>query len=135
MNDILGPLSRNTGQCKFPDNGKTLREITKHIPNTHGVYIICDSKGEIVYIGKAGEIKQDGTFTKQGLHDRLNNENDGKRREDDFISKMQENKLDSIIINWYELDSKIEAPTLVEARLLQKYLKENRCLPIWNKKL
>lgn len=132
MNDILGPLSPRTGHCKFPDNGKKLREITKDIPNAHGVYIICDSKGEIVYIGKAGEIKQDGTLTKQGLHDRLNNQHNGKPREDDFISKMEESNIDSIIINWYELDPK-EAPSLVEARLLQKYLDEYRRLPIWNK--
>lgn len=132
MNDILIPLSLSTGHCNFPDNGKTLREITTNIPNAHGVYIICDSKGEIVYIGKAGEIKQDGTLTKQGLHDRLNNQNNRKSREADFISKMEESNIDSIIINWYELNSK-EAPSLVEARLLQKYLDKYKRLPIWNK--
>lgn len=132
MNDILIPLSLSTGHCNFPDNGKTLREITTDIPNAHGVYIICDSKGEIVYIGKAGEIKQDGTLTKQGLHDRLNNQNNRKPREADFLSKMEESNIDSIIINWYELNSK-EAPSLVEARLLQKYLDKYKRLPIWNK--
>ena len=45
---------------------------------------------------------------------------------------MEESNIDFIIINWYELDSK-EVPSLVEAKLLQKYLDEYRRLPIWNK--
>ena len=80
MDELLNPLISEWGECRFPKDGKTLKEITKGIPNAPGVYIIYNSKEEIVYIGKAGTINQDGTFQKQGLRRRLNNQHNGMRR-------------------------------------------------------
>lgn len=131
MDKLLKPWVSNKGQCQFPTNGKTLKEITSEIPNTPGVYIIYNSTGEIVYIGKAGTINQDGTFKKQGLRRRLNNQHHGMRREDYFISKIEENNLDHIIIKWYEVNPRV-IPGSVEGMLIQEYFNKHGELPPWN---
>ena len=131
MDKLLKPWVSNKGQCQFPTNGKTLKEITSEIPNTPGVYIIYNSKGEIVYIGKAGTINQDGTFKKQGLRRRLNNQHHGMRREDYFISKIEENNLDHIIIKWYEVNHGV-IPGYAEGILIQEYFNKYGELPPWN---
>ena len=131
MDKLLKPWVSNKGQCQFPTNGKTLKEITSEIPNTPGVYIIYNSTGEIVYIGKAGTINQDGTFKKQGLRRRLNNQHHGMRREDYFISKIEENNLDHIIIKWYEVNPRV-IPGYAEGMLIQEYFNKHGELPPWN---
>ena len=131
MDELLKPWVSDKGQCQFPENGKTLKEITSKIPNTPGVYIIYNSKGEIVYIGKAGTINQDGTFKKQGLRRRLNNQHHGMRREDYFISKIEENNLDHIIIKWYEVNPRV-IPGSAEGMLIQEYFNKHGELPPWN---
>ena len=100
MDKLLEQWTKDSRNCRFPEDGKTLKEITSEIPNTPGVYIIYNSKGEIVYIGKAGTINQDGTFKKQGLRRRLNNQHHGMRREDYFISKIEEDGIAYIDIKW-----------------------------------
>lgn len=131
MDELLKPWVSNEGQCQFPTNGKTLKEITSEIPNTPGVYIIYNSKGEIVYIGKAGTINQDGTFKKQGLRRRLNNQHHGMRREDYFISKIEDDDLDHIIIKWYEVNQGV-IPGSAEGILIQEYFNKYGELPPWN---
>lgn len=120
------------GQCRFPKNGRTLNDITKDIPDAPGVYIICDSEDEIVYIGKAGTVNQDGTFKKQGLRRRLTNQHHGRRREDYFITKIEKDGIDYIDIWWYELKSGV-IPGYVEGLLIQEYFNKSGKLPIWNK--
>ena len=131
MDELLKPWVSNKGKFEFPTNGKKLKEITSKIPNTPGVYIIYNSKGEIVYIGKAGTINQDGTFKKQGLRRRLNNQHHGMRREDYFISKIEENNLDHIIIKWYEVNPRV-IPGSAEGMLIQEYFNKHGELPPWN---
>lgn len=131
MDELLKPWVSDKGQCQFPENGKTLKEITSKIPNTPGVYIIYNSKGEIVYIGKAGTINQDGTFKKQGLCRRLNNQHHGMSREDYFKSKIEENNLDHIIIKWYEVNPRV-IPGSAEGMLIQEYFNKHGELPPWN---
>lgn len=132
MDELIKPWVSKMGQCRFLKDGKTLKEITRDIPNTPGVYIIYNSKEEIVYIGKAGTVNQDGTFKKQGLRRRLTNQHHGIRREDYFISKIVDDGIDYIDIWWYELKSKV-IPGYVEGMLIQEYFNRNNGhLPIWN---
>lgn len=118
-------------QCKFPKNGGTLKDITKGIPDAPGVYIICYPEDEIVYIGKAGTVNQDGTFKKQGLRRRLTNQHHGIRREDYFKTKIEEDGIEHIVIRWYELESGV-IPGYVEGLLIQVYFNEYGLLPKWN---
>ena len=131
MDELIKQWVSKMGTCRFPEDGKILKEITKDIPNSPGVYIIYNSTGEIVYIGKAGTINQDGTFKKQGLRRRLNNQHHGMRREDYFISKIEENNLDHIIIKWYEVNPRV-IPGSAEGMLIQEYFNKHGELPPWN---
>ena len=131
MDKLLEQWTKDSAKCRFPEDGKTLKKITKNIPNTPGVYIIYNSKDEIVYIGKAGTVNQDGTFKKQGLHKRLTNQNHGTRREKDFLSKIEEDGIDYIDIKWYELTSGV-IPGYVEGVLIQEYFNKHGELPSWN---
>lgn len=124
-----------TGQCIFRLRD-SLREQTKDIPEEYGVYIFRKNvkDGDILYIGKSGTILQNGCYKAQGLRDRLNNKQDGMRREDFLRKKMTEdNTIQQVYIEWYIIDEHKFLPSLIEAQLLQDYYITNSCLPIWNK--
>ena len=131
MDKLLKRLTKDSGECQFPDNGKALTKIIEKIPNTPGVYIIYNSNEEIVYIGKAGTVNQDGTFKKQGLRKRLTNQHDGMRREDYFLSKIKKDGIAHIKIKWYELKDEV-IPGYIEGMLIQEYLNIHKKLPSWN---
>ena len=131
MDELIKQCVSKMGICRFPEDGKILKEITKDIPNSPGVYIIYNSKNEIVYIGKAGTVNQDGTFKKQGLRKRLTNQHHGIQREDYFISKIADEKIDYIDIKWYELTSGV-IPGYIEGMLIQEYFNIHKKLPSWN---
>lgn len=77
------------GSFTFSIN-ESLRDKIKDIPDGYGVYrIYSNSKnGELLYIGKAGTVKNNGTYSKQNLRKRLANKQDGKSREDFFREKL-----------------------------------------------
>lgn len=77
---------------------------------------------------------QKGSFKSQDLRKRLNNKQDGIKREDFFAKKIKEDtKIEQIIIEWYIIDERKYLPGLIEALLLQDYFTQHSCLPIWNK--
>ena len=61
----------------FTENDKFSRKVKENkIPNSFGVYILYKNQKSyenIIYIGKAGEFKNDGTSKNQGLSGRLIN--------------------------------------------------------------
>ena len=124
------------GYCSFR-MGDSLRKQTKDIPaGGSGVYIFRKNTeiGDILYIGKSGTILQKGSFKSQDLRKRLNNKQDGIKREDFFAKKIKEDtKIEQIIIEWYIIDERKYLPGLIEALLLQDYFTQHSCLPIWNK--
>ena len=116
--------------------GDSLKEKTKDIPDGYGVYIFHKNvnDGDILYIGKSGTILQDGKPRAQDLKGRLNNIQDGMRREDFLRKKINEdNAIQQIVIEWYTIDENKYLPSFIEAQLLQEYYTQNKCLPIWNK--
>lgn len=122
------------GYCSFK-LGDSLRKQTKDIPAGYGVYIFHKNvkDGDILYIGKSGTILQNGCYKAQDLRLRLNNKQDGMRREDFLLKKLNENnEIQKIFIEWYILDEQKYLPGFIEALLLQDYYTHNSCLPIWN---
>ncbi|QIG88446.1 hypothetical protein G6R40_01685 [Chryseobacterium sp. POL2] len=68
----------------FFEKNDNLRNKSKDVPNLPGVYYILKlarGKVELVYIGKSGSMLQNGQFKDQLLNKRLNNKQDGIRRE------------------------------------------------------
>ena len=116
--------------------GDSLKKQTEDIPTGYGVYIFHKNvnDGDILYIGKSGTILQNGCFKAQYLRGRLNNQQDGMRREDFLLKKINEdNEIQQIVIEWYIINEQKYLPSLIEAQLLQEYYTQNLCLPIWNK--
>lgn len=113
--------------------------IRKNINNKFGVYVwVIRSTNEIVYVGMAGKIKQDGTLTGHTLQKRLL----ASRYKDKEIKKyIQTNDFirDFMVINdvenldYYVLYSKEnEPPSFIEALLLYHLYKNNGKLPSLN---
>jgi hypothetical protein len=118
-------------------NGDSLVTVSKNVSNSQGVYyILRHSRGEVelVYIGKAGTIKEDGSFKKQTLRGRIRNRVKKQSRESFFESKFIDENIDRLEIYWYvTINNKFQdIPGYVEALLLQRYFEMKRKLPPWN---
>lgn len=91
------------GYCRFRLED-SLKLQTQNIPSGYGVYIFHRNveDGDILYIGKSGTVLQNGCYKTQGLRDRLNNKQDGMKREEFLRMKMNEdNTIQKIFIEWY----------------------------------
>ena len=126
----------NNGHFFF-ERGQTLSQVC-NAPEKAGVYYILmlrKGKIELVYIGASGTINQRGEFSTQLLRGRLNNKQDGKKRQHFFEAIMLENEIDALDIYWFVTfdDKHRHIPTYVEALLLQKHFDIYGCLPQWNK--
>ncbi len=129
---------------KYKQNGHffftqavSLREASEDVPELPGVYYIVRlAKGhvDLVYIGKSGTIEQNGRFKNQLLHSRLNNKQNGMKREEFFLKKMREENIDGLDIYWFVTFDKEnqDLPGYVEGLLMQRYFEVHRKLPPWN---
>lgn len=122
----------------FFENEDNLKKQSKDVPNLPGVYYIlklAKGKVELVYIGKSGSMLQNGQFKDQLLNKRLNNKQDGIRREHYFLNKIEEENIDALDIYWFVTvdDEHNDLPGYVEGLLLQRYFDVYGCLPPWNK--
>ena len=108
-----------------------------------GVYIIYALKGgkiELVYIGRSGEIKSDGSlFIRKaglgGLKDRLvNGKQFGEPRRNSWKRQMLTEGIEALDIYWYVTHNSdfIDCPRLLENRLLLRHLDIYGRLPKWN---
>ncbi|MBP7497586.1 MAG: hypothetical protein KA792_07995 [Bacteroidales bacterium] len=122
----------------FFKKGDNLREVSVNVPDLPGVYYILRlAKGKInlVYIGKSGTIQQNGKFKDQLLKGRLNNKQDGMKRQDFFDQKLQQENIDALDIYWFVTfdDFHNDLPGYVEGLIMQKFFEINGRLPLWNK--
>lgn len=123
----------------FFQPGDNLREASGEVPNLPGVYIIyrlAKGKVELVYIGRSGSMLQSGTFKNQLLRQRLNNEQEGIKRQLYFEEKMKLENIDALDIYWYITmdENHNDLPGYVEGLLMQRYFEVFSKLPSWNRK-
>ena len=128
---------KNQGHFFF-EKGKALAEVSQNVPNEAGVYVIYKLAGgkiELVYIGKSGTINQNGTFKEQKLRKRLNNKQDGVKRQEYFENKIAAENIDALDIYWYVTFDKNnqDLPAYIEGVLIQYYFEVYGELPAWNK--
>jgi hypothetical protein len=104
-----------------------------------GVYIWVNSENNnIVYIGMAGKLKNNGKFVNHSIQERLlaTRGKDKLTKKDiqtnDYVrSKMEKHNIKKI--DFHIMYSIIdEPPAYIEALLLYKYYKKNKCLPLLN---
>jgi hypothetical protein len=128
---------KNNGHFFFK-KGDKLSEVSKGVPELPGVYYIVRlAKGrvELVYIGKSGTITRSGQFKDQLLKGRINNKQDGMKRQEFFDKKMIEENIDGLDIYWFVTMDKSnnDLPGYVEGLLLQRFFEVQGRLPLWNK--
>jgi hypothetical protein len=128
---------KNNGHFFFK-KGDNLKQVTKDVPALPGIYYIVRlAKGriELVYIGKSGTIQQNGQFKDQGLQGRLNNKQEGIKRQDYFESQILRENIDALDIYWFvTFDTKNrDLPGFVEGLLIQRFFEINGRLPHWYK--
>lgn len=128
---------KNNGHFFFK-KGDRLSEVSKDVPELPGVYYIVRlAKGrvELVYIGKSGTITRNGQFKEQLLKGRINNKQDGMKRQDFFDKKMIEENIDGLDIYWFVTMDKSnnDLPGYVEGLLIQRFIEVQGRLPLWNK--
>lgn len=126
----------NSGHFFFV-RGQILSQVC-NAPEKAGVYYILSlAKGRVslVYIGASGTINQKGKFSTQLLKGRLNNKQNGVKRQQFFEEIMLQQEIDALDIYWFVTFDKYNQhiPAYVEALLLQKHFDLYGCLPEWNK--
>jgi|TARA_B110000091_G_scaffold182927_1_gene201307 hypothetical protein len=112
--------------------------IREAVEDRVGCYLwINNSTSEIIYIGMAGKVKQDGSIGPHSLQKRLvaarvKDANDRYVVTNDYIrSYMEDNEIEELLIKvLYTFDS--SPPTYVESLLLNQFLSLNNCLPALN---
>ncbi len=98
----------------------------------YGVYIISDDDKNVIYIGKGGTIKQDGTFKDQNISKRLKNIRGKQTANDYFKNVMLDNDFNDLTIHCIETLPK-KLPAFVEADLIQRFYDSENKLPLLNK--
>ncbi|MBW0177748.1 hypothetical protein [Sediminibacterium sp.] len=138
---------------KYKQNGHFFFKQTDNLisvcnaPNDKsGVYLLYalkDGRVELIYIGRSGEIKQDGIlFIRKaglgGLKDRLvNGKQFGEPRRNSWKAVMNYEKIEALDIYWYatHCEKYIDCPKILENKLLRKYFEIYGRLPKWNNEL
>lgn len=128
---------KNKGHFFF-NPGYKLIDASKGVPELPGVYYIirlANNKVDLVYIGKSGTINQSGEFKDQLLNRRINNKQDGMKRQKHFEQKMSEENIEGLDIYWFVTMDKNnnDLPGYIEGLLLQRYFEMHGKLPPWNK--
>src|SRR5690349_14153732 len=104
------------------------------VPNAPGVYLIDGLRAGVptlCYIGKAGSIRQDGSFKEQGIAGRLTAVQGGMSRQQYFQRQMMAYAFDALRFRWFVTfkDQVRILPAKAEADLLQAYFEAYSQLP------
>lgn len=132
---LLFPLN---GQFSISSGNELRSNIAEHkVPNEPGCYLIyfnAVDTSQLIYIGKAGTIKNDGSFKDQGLAKRLCAKQDGKQRSQFFQELIEQYQVQSLYFQWFvTFDGEVRTlPAKAEADLIQAYYDEFGYLPLLN---
>lgn len=101
-------------------------------PQEYGVYITADNQENVIYIGMAGTVKNDGTFKGQNIDKRLKNTRNKKSGNNFFKLLTRDNEFEYLSIYCIQRKED-ELPAFLEADLMQKFFRQERKLPMLNK--
>lgn len=121
-----------TGKIIFKKNDD-LKHVLKCMPDGYGTYVIYNPSGEIIYIGKAGTVKNDGSITKQDIKKRLQNVRDNNFKGDIYWKIIMETYCyDFITIEYNIYEYPMFIPAVKECELLAQYFTKYNKLPLLN---
>ena len=121
----------------FFQKGNSLTAQSSGVPDLPGVYYImrlAKGKIDLVYIGRSGSMIQSGQLKEQTLNGRINNKQNGMKRQLYFEQKMTEENIEALDIYWFvTMDNENrDLPGYVEGLLMQRYFDVHGKLPLWN---
>jgi hypothetical protein len=131
----------------FFEAGVRLKEVCNAPANRSGIYLVYalkDGRIELIYIGRSGKIKKDGSiFIRKaglgGMKDRIvNGHQFGKAPRRIFWPKQMEiENIEALDVYWYVThnDSFCDCPRVLENKLLNIHLQIYGSLPRWNNEL
>ncbi len=130
----------------FYSTTDSLGQVCNAPADKSGVYVIYALKGgriELIYIGRSGEIKADGSlFIRKagigGIKDRLvNGKQFGESRRNSWKRQMLSEGIEALDIYWYitHNDKFTDCPKVIENKLLSKHLDIYGRLPRSNNEL
>jgi hypothetical protein len=129
--------TRFSGSFDYADpSGSFCQTVDDHFRRVdqtarYGVYVVRRAvDNEIVYIGKGGTIRGDGTFKKQNVHGRLKAVRGDTRSDPWFASACS--VCGALRVEYVFLTASPVSPALAEVWLLQAFLNEKRRLPRYN---
>lgn len=118
-------------------HGQRIRDVVRNeeVPNAYGVYIVSGPAGDILYIGRSGKMKNDGSFQGQALRGRITNRQGRLSRQQLFEKILAERQLNSLLFEWFTTFNEMNPvlACLAESQLLQSYFDLHGNLPTYNK--
>jgi hypothetical protein len=140
--EIVNPLINGNHQFDIDlaemnnQNGSQYyRQIINHnVQGSYGIYLVFDQiNNEILYIGKGGTLKNDGTFKEQNLNGRLLASRGAQYSTSHEYFKHKMNQNNYQILRFYIFYSNQNIPpSYLESILLYNFYNINNCLPILN---
>lgn len=114
-------------------------KIKENVPNVFGVYVwVNNLTNQIIYIGMAGKIKNNGVLGSQSIKNRLTASR-GKDRltkkdilTNDYVKDFMQNENINSLSFYILISKKDEPPAFIEALLLYNYYKKEKRLPQLN---
>ncbi len=131
---------------RFPRNGAfelrrgeqiQTRAKEERGPEEAWVYLIYSRRGrkrELLYVGKAGTLRQDGSLKDQKLPGRIRNRRKGMRSQQYYQLQFQQHGFDALPFRWFVTYAGNVGiiPAKAEADLLQAFFDDTGRLPLWN---
>src|SRR5262249_13298766 len=130
---------RQLGRCgalEFDDpSTRFSASVTRHFTGSgttscHGVYVIRGRSNQVVYVGKAGTIRNDGSFKRQALPGRFKATR-GNEAGDQWFERVL-TSAGPLRVEYVCLGARPCGPGLAESRLLQAFLNDTGRLPEFN---
>jgi hypothetical protein len=117
-------------------NGKLYydTQINQNVQEKYGIYAFCNPiNNDVLYIGKGGTLKNNGTYKKQNLNGRLKAARDSYPNSFEYIKYImnQGNYESFIFLVLYSSDN--YPPAYIEAVSLHQYFNLHNHLPMFNK--
>lgn len=119
--------------------GENLRDCIRRnqvpeIPAVYLIYAVRRRRSELLYIGKSGTVRTNGTLKGQGLATRLRMKQGKKWRAEFYTEEMRRLRLSALEFRWWgTFDRTMRIlPAWSEAELFQTYFDDHQRLPPWN---
>ncbi len=110
------------------------RNQVPDMPAVYLIYAVRQRRAELLYIGKSGTLRSDGSFKNQMLATRLRMKQGKMWRAEFYAEQMKKLRLTALHFQWWvTFDDKVRIiPLKAEADLLQAFFDDHRRLPQWN---